>query len=451
MRGFGLPVGAAHPEIFRDDTEVTAEKYRAYFREVAERGRPTLLRLMRRANRGHSVKLEHMTEIGPIEYDVAGLDITQRVDFWPKWWTTQRDACDLLGDMTLMSNVQGTGAVPCSGVELDGLRTMSVEIAWILSQATRLSARPNVFVLSEPLARRLAMTELRGIRTGDVQVPFPGFYVQIPRGLFHSYHHATGMHPVEVFAVAEGEINREMSSLMDIDQAELRDYLGRRLMIYAACGPGERSEDPLDDVLRSLSLPLQLDMELGEILDYEVRELAPLARKSRDPAVVERHRMYEEGLIRLGAPVGNVKGQRPRGMVLGEEIDPSQVDRSMLRFVVNTILYLASPGGQRRRMGSIKRERLEHDLRLATKRRTRVKIERKLDELGAADRWIVGEDERPMTMPCGGWKLLYKTTVRGHWRHQACGPRLSRHRLIWIRPHTRGPGDRAIAHDYEVD
>ena len=29
--------------------------------------------------------------------------------------------------------------------------------------------------------------------------------------------------------------------------------------------------------------------------------------------------------------------------------------------------------------------------------------------------------------------------VRGHWRSQACGPRLESRKLIWIRPHWRGP------------
>jgi len=34
--------------------------------------------------------------------------------------------------------------------------------------------------------------------------------------------------------------------------------------------------------------------------------------------------------------------------------------------------------------------------------------------------------------------------VRGHWRDQACGPRLSERRQKWIEPYWKGPEDGAI-------
>jgi hypothetical protein len=38
-------------------------------------------------------------------------------------------------------------------------------------------------------------------------------------------------------------------------------------------------------------------------------------------------------------------------------------------------------------------------------------------------------------------KLGRRTEVRGHFRLQACGPRRSQRRLLWIAPHMRGPLD----------
>lgn len=37
------------------------------------------------------------------------------------------------------------------------------------------------------------------------------------------------------------------------------------------------------------------------------------------------------------------------------------------------------------------------------------------------------------------WKLAARYVVRGHWRNQACGPRHSEHRPVWIAPHWKGP------------
>ncbi len=34
--------------------------------------------------------------------------------------------------------------------------------------------------------------------------------------------------------------------------------------------------------------------------------------------------------------------------------------------------------------------------------------------------------------------------VRGHWRQQACGPRMSQRRAIWIKPYRKGPDDKPV-------
>ncbi|RMD69974.1 MAG: hypothetical protein D6819_05495 [Gammaproteobacteria bacterium] len=42
----------------------------------------------------------------------------------------------------------------------------------------------------------------------------------------------------------------------------------------------------------------------------------------------------------------------------------------------------------------------------------------------------------------GGWKLDHAVEVRGHFRWQAHGPKMSQRKLIWIEPHMRGPKER---------
>lgn len=55
---------------------------------------------------------------------------------------------------------------------------------------------------------------------------------------------------------------------------------------------------------------------------------------------------------------------------------------------------------------------------------------------------------------CGGqrrraaWKLSARFVVRGHWRNQACGPKLVERRRQWIQPYWKGAEGGGISHMY---
>jgi len=50
-----------------------------------------------------------------------------------------------------------------------------------------------------------------------------------------------------------------------------------------------------------------------------------------------------------------------------------------------------------------------------------------------------------------GGKLTVQFLVRGHWKNQACGPKLSLHKRIWIQPFWKGPEEtRVLLRDYIV-
>lgn len=50
-----------------------------------------------------------------------------------------------------------------------------------------------------------------------------------------------------------------------------------------------------------------------------------------------------------------------------------------------------------------------------------------------------------------GWKLCYRTLVRGHWRNQAHGEGRTQRKLRWIEPHVRGSEGPVMTHRYKVD
>lgn len=43
-----------------------------------------------------------------------------------------------------------------------------------------------------------------------------------------------------------------------------------------------------------------------------------------------------------------------------------------------------------------------------------------------------------------GREYTRRWIVEGHWRQQACGPRWSQHRPVWIHPHVKGPEDKPL-------
>lgn len=70
-------------------------------------------------------------------------------------------------------------------------------------------------------------------------------------------------------------------------------------------------------------------------------------------------------------------------------------------------------------------------------------------------KFLVYQIGRPVTVDCRQAVADYlagrprspravQTLVRGHWRNQACGPRLSERRLTWIEPFWKGPDDAPI-------
>ena len=47
--------------------------------------------------------------------------------------------------------------------------------------------------------------------------------------------------------------------------------------------------------------------------------------------------------------------------------------------------------------------------------------------------------------PKEGWTLSVRTVVRGHWRRQPVGPGHADRKLMWIKPHWRGPADAPVS------
>lgn len=121
---------------------------------------------------------------------------------------------------------------------------------------------------------------------------------------------------------------------------------------------------------------------------------------------------------------------------------------SFYRIILNAVLYLSSDQAELTAKESARREieARAKDIASLAKRRKLLQTTGRYtaldyEEVGASVAPIViqkGEEESSVT-GVGGSKLQVRFMVRGHWRQQPYGPGSQECKLLWIRPHFKGP------------
>ncbi len=132
-----------------------------------------------------------------------------------------------------------------------------------------------------------------------------------------------------------------------------------------------------------------------------------------------------------------------------------------LKLVLNALLYINSSSNDVKYAGETEFKVLSDKYALKPAKEKQ-KIDRRKRALMAASRahqHTAGTTIRIPSMPSDGaqtpgtsWKLAHRVQVRGHWRNQPYGPDRADSRLIWIKPHWRGPemGEIVARRTYEV-
>lgn len=247
----------------------------------------------------------------------------------------------------------------------------------------------RIYDLGENLARALLDTEMR-VAAIDVPVPIPSYYVRVPRslGLTVSHKH-TGEHVLDGFYVTH--------ALKDVPRRPTGS-----ISIIAVGIPHDTAEKVGDDALACYGVP-------GDVKN------------------IEQSLLSEE--LRAAASTG-----------LGENVNRVAI---WARLVVGLALYLTSEGvdldkrrlgpsdalrAQARKIGGHKGKRMIEEATLPV-HYVRVGFREKLDaNLAAHSR--ADDETRALTK---------RFVVRGHYRNQAHGPEHKQRKLIYIRPHWKGP------------
>jgi len=315
---------------------------------------------------------------------------------------------------------------------LDDDPMISLVMSFMTMKTLQKSDTPAWFSLSEDLMCSLLATQLKGVQTSDVKVPLPGFYIEIPEKMLYLRNEYTGDHEVRTIGVVEGYLDEEGLE----NPPEQRGYLGRRLLLVVNCEPNENSTSVYDDHVIYLSLPMTEESNI------------PV-----DEMIADENKVLQT----LNLPDESEHG----GHVLGVAYTYGEIMDLIRSFVINFLLYLASP------KADIKHKNDNHIKRLRKKKKRSKTIKAQIKRLLSEPSWIVGsrvvvDSGVRQSLRNEGTKLTrkaaYNVLVRGHWRRQWRGkkspesPKGTDWSWIWIAPTVRNFDALKMikAHEYKV-
>lgn len=278
----------------------------------------------------------------------------------------------------------------------------------------------RVYRVSDGLAQRLALTELRGLRGADFRPPFRSTYIAIPEALdFRIYNSITGYHTLSGVYLTEDTAAKDKTPIPPFNRVAERDL---RILLVGECN--EKSITEGDDATAHFALPLFDDMPVMDILRVFVDFVTGVLAERVEP------------------------GERAAAK------DPKFLDfmktwPDVFNWIVNVVFYATSSDceaehiitdpeakalwarHQKAPPGSQKRRELLTRYRKTNPGDTvllghSVEVDRSLPSTMAAARGLMGP-------------LMVRTLVCGHFRtyHTGEGRKLVTRK--WIEPHWRGP------------
>lgn len=257
----------------------------------------------------------------------------------------------------------------------------------------------RVYEVSPGLTQQLQDTELRGLNTEDLKLPYPAIYIQLPKAGEHDLYIANDrtQPPVEGFYLVE-----------DNDRKEGRCWH----VMVAGRWPREGQQSPLEDVVHFFRIVLPPGKSIDEALE------------------LSRQDMEKWNLI------------QPSKFALMNAWGP------LFRFAMNVVVYATWGDAERENIWRDKEaQKLSDRMQKAPKGSTkREKLRQELRERDTRVYTYLGRSSRaePRESMGTGLPLELRVRVQGHWRNQAHGPGHSLRKLIWILPFWKGPEDGAF-------
>jgi hypothetical protein len=253
-------------------------------------------------------------------------------------------------------------------------------------------AGERVYELSLGLAERLLKTELRGLGTDDLRLPFQNVYLVIPAELgLKLMNEKTGEHDLEGVYITE----------------YMRKGMRRWKLLFWG-PPNAQSEHEFDDTIFHFSVELPAEATLDKALDDS--------------------ELFRGSIYNPGTPAA-------KAYYLDQW-------RRLFQLVMNAVVYCTWPDAELREVRNAEFLRLQEQLRKHPKGSHKYERTReKLRETPQQRRVVLGPSvTRLETLASqGGASPLVRTLVSGHWQRFAYGPGKMQRKWGWREPFWRGP------------
>lgn len=262
--------------------------------------------------------------------------------------------------------------------------------SWIEASYT-LNGMKN-YAVSPGIVSRLQHTEFRGLKTDDLQLPFPALHIRIPGKELNLTldNSLSGAHTLDGVYIAEAT------------------YQSRRSWRFMLWG-GSKNSNYFDDALYHFDVELYPDMSLDECVERNYQSVLQTTRSGSDALYFQNH---FHDLFRLFLNI--ILYATGSDADLREEINPAHVKaRDQL---------------QKHAPGSLKHTRAKKDLKAAPEYRV-IHIGRAVSMLP------------PETLATVRGPITVRTLVTGHYRNQVCGIGRQDRKRIWIQPFWRGSSE----------
>jgi hypothetical protein len=252
-------------------------------------------------------------------------------------------------------------------------------------------AGERVYELSAGLAERLQRTELRGLSTDDLRLPFPSIYIVMPDGLgLKLENQVSGKHDLGGVYVTE--------TVMD----GVRHW---KMLFWGP--PNDAAKHEFDDALFHFTVRLPEDTDLEEALN--------LCEKYTSMTATQHSADYYRAFW-----------------------------RPLFKLVMNAVVYATWPDAELRHTENSRFTKLMEQLKKHPKgshKRERVALE--LKEVPQQRRVVLGPSVRPMEhdAQAAGLSGQWRTLVTGHWKRQVHGEGRALRKWIFISPFWRGPDE----------
>lgn len=288
----------------------------------------------------------------------------------------------------------------------------------------------QTYKVSDGLAMRMALTELRGLKCEDLRLPHKALYLEIPEFLgFKIMNGMSGWHTVDGIYLAEdcSDAGRGVGTT-----AEALDG-GRS---WRVCVMGKENDTPIfdnDDAFVYFTIPLVEGWSLDDALNdvarrvYDNKNLAHEIGPD-DPTVTAPRESLEQFL-------------------------------AVFRWTLNVMLYATTPDAEHEFVrDNPEAEAMWRRIQKLPRGKKREDLNARLRGMEQKPRTLLGRSVRvtPALRSMfehresgGGGALLVRTLVSGHWRRFACGEGRKERKWQFVEPYWRGPEDANTAQENE--